>query len=226
MAEKEPITPEKQLLKLIENPKQEALQGESVKREGKKWLSLGALKGRFSFWKSFSFKKWFSFKQLTKTAFGVRQINLMLKASILFLSLYLGYSVIGMETEMKHAANLILEPDKGLAIREEHGAELKNLSYYLEKAAKRNIFTIGQAPTKEGTVQAPPKPASESDRTKDFSLVGISWSANPEAMIEDTKSKRTYFVKRGQPLDDSVRIVTIFKDRVILNYKDKEFELR
>jgi type II secretory pathway component PulC len=57
-------------------------------------------------------------------------------------------------------------------------------------------------------------------------LVGIAWSNDPEAMIEDGKNKRTFFVKRGQTLDDEVKVVTIFKDKVILTFKGKEFELR
>ena len=49
------ITPEKQLLRLIESPKKdEETRTAGVKREGKKWFSLGALRGRLSFLKTSS----------------------------------------------------------------------------------------------------------------------------------------------------------------------------
>jgi type II secretory pathway component PulC len=97
----------------------------------------------------------------------------------------------------------------------------------MEKTSARNLFVIGAVPELEvkpgEVVSLTPK---EADRAKDFSLVGIAWSADPEAMVEDGKNKKTYFVKRGQPLDSEVKVVTIFKDKVILTYKGKEFELR
>ncbi len=225
MAENEPLTPEKQLLKLIENPKQEVLAVEGTKREGKKWVSFSAFKGRFAFWKSFSVKGWFSFKRLTKSSLRLRQVNLILRVLIVLLVLFLGAQIVTMGLDLKKASNLMLQPEKGAAPELEQSMELKNISYYLEKMGSRNIFS-GVEPPKPNVVPEPPKPAAEHDRTKDFSLVGISWSANPEAMIEDTLRKRTFFVKRGQSLDGSVRVVTVFKDRVILTIDGKEFELK
>lgn len=225
MAENEPLTPEKQLLKLIENPKQEVLAVEGTKREGKKWLSFSAFRGRLAFWKSFSFKGWFSFKRLTKSSLRLRQVNLILRVLIVLLVVFLGVQIATMGLDLKKASNLMLEPGKGVAPEPEQNIELKNISYYLEKMGSRNIFT-GKEPPKAEPVQEGPVSAAENDRTKDFSLVGIAWGANPEAMIEDTVRKRTFFVKRGQALDGSVRVVTIFKDKVILTIDGKEFELK
>lgn len=225
MAENEPLSPEKQLLKLIENPKQEQIKLEGTKREGKKLFSLGALKGRFAFWKTFSVKRWFSVKQVAQTSFGIGQINLALQFIVIVAGIYFAYAAIQMGTNLKRASNLILEPDKNVSPGKSVFLELRNLSYYLEKIAGRNIFSVYQVPTQQPkrVIEAP---AEEENRSKDFSLVGISWSANPEAMIEDVKNKRTHFVKRGQVLDGSVRIVTILKDKVILSDNDTEFELK
>ena len=132
-----------------------------------------------------------------------------------------------MSTELKRASNLILEPGHEQAEKESaEEPEVKNISYYLEKTSARNLFSVKQIP--EAVVKAGEENVltiKEADRTKDFSLVGIAWSADPEAMIEDAKNKRTFFVKRGQALDDDIKVVTIFKDKVILTYKTKEFEL-
>lgn len=226
MAENGPLTPEKQLLKLIENPKQASLQAEAAKREGKKWFSISALKGRVAFWKGFSIKRWFSFKKLTKNSYGIRQVNLALKILIGLTGAYLIYSTVELSLGVKKASNLIFPPEKGISDAKENDLELKSVSYYLEKTKGRNIFNVGQLPEKEVKKEEPPAPAEASDRTKDYSLVGIAWSDNPEAMIEDKKDNKTYFVKRGQPLSEGVKVVTIFRDKVILSYEEKEFELR
>lgn len=226
MAENQPDTPEKQLLKLIENPKPSSLEVEGAKRQGKKWFSISALKGRVSFWSSLSNQRWFSFKKSTKTNIGVRQVNLVLRILMGCFSFFLIYYVIRMSLELKRASNLILQPDDQPAAEQTlEEPEVKNLSYYLEKAGGRSLFTIEKVPEEAKVVEPPPSP-KEIERTKNFSLVGISWSSDPEAMIEDSQNKRTYFVKRGQALDNEVKVVTIFKDKVIMTYKGKEFELR
>ena len=225
MAENEPVTPEKQLLKLIENPSTAAFQAQQVKREGKKWLSWGALKGRVGFLKSISATRWNSFGKLIQTPPGLLQINMALKLCILLLVLYLGYSIVAMTFQLRKASHLILQPDKSIPFETEEPVTLKNLSYYTDKVGARDIFKLGPTAgtSEKSQSEAPPE---EEDPSKNFSLVGIAWSNDPEAMIENTQLKRTHFVKRGQFFDQSVKVVAIFKDRVVLSQNDKEFELR
>lgn len=227
MATNESLTPEKQLLKLIENPKQASVRVESAKREGKKWFSFPALKGRLDFWKGTSVKQWFSLKKFSRSAHGVERINVVLKALIIVMAIYTGYSVFNMAKGIKNAANLILKPDPIMLDVPAPVVGLQSVSYYLEKIKGRNIFVSAQPESKtEEEKAAAAEGVPEEDPFKDFSLVGIAWSDDPEAMIEDTKLNRTFFMKRGQSLANGVRIVTIFKDKVILGYKDKESELR
>ena len=229
MAENEqPPTPEKQLLKLIENPKQDALRQESKRREGLKWFSFSALKGKFSFWQSLSSTKWFSLRRFTHSPVGLRQVNTILKVLIVIGSIYFIYAVSEMGIELNRASNLIFEPDKGVRPEQEETGQLKSLAYYLEKVSVRNIFSIPEfkaKPVKEKPAEAPAKKTKE-DLSKTYSLVGIAWSANPEVMIEDVQKKRTHFVHRGQIIDEKVKVVSIFKDKVILSRDGKEFELR
>ncbi len=221
MAEGErPITPEKQLLKLIENPKGEVPSAQNARRKGG-LFSLDALRARFTFLKSFSFL------QLSKKNFGIKQVNLILKGLILFLTIYLGYTVVAMAIQLKKASNLIFEVKEGpgAAAPEPPPFFIQNLEYYQEKIAVRDIFRPVRPkeeakPAPEAAAEAPVNLA------KDFILVGIAWSDDPEAMIEDTTEKRTYFVKRGQTFGDSVTVAKILKDRVILTIGDKEVELK
>ena len=225
MAGDESVTPEKQLLKLIEDPKRETLKAAQVKRSGRKWFSLGAFRGRFAFWKSTSTRKWTSFQNLAGTSSGIASANLILKVLVLFLSLYLGYSVVAMGIQLKKATNLILGPRKNLGSEISQPPLLQNISYYAEKAATRDLFKLESVPVvlPKGVS---PKEAAANEIAKNYSLVGISWSDNPEAMIEDTVSKRTNFVKKGQMIEDRVQVVAIFKDRVVLSYQGTEFELK
>ncbi len=226
MATNESLTPEKQLLKLIENPKQASVRVESAKREGKKWFSFPALKGRLDFWKGTSVKQWFSLKRFSRSAHGVERINVVLKVLIVVTAIYTGYSIFGMATGIKKAANLILTPDQMTADIAEPVVGLQNVSYYLEKIKGRNIFNPVQPESKTEEEKTAEEGVPEKDPFKDCTLVGIAWSDDPEAMIEDENLNRTFFMKRGQTLANGVRVVTIFKDKVILSYKGKEFELR
>ena len=220
MAEPERPTPEKQLLNLIESPKSEQVQAENLKRRGRQWFSLGALKARFPL------PRWPSFKNFAKTSFGVRQVNLSLKISIIFLALYLGYNVVVMALELKKASNLIFSADKISPSPAQFASPLKDMPYYLGKAAARDIFGFGASPVIQQKKELGGPVVPKDDRTRDFSLVGIAWSANPEAMIEDTKNKRTNFARKGQVIEGEIAVVAIFKDHVVLNYKGKEFELK
>ena len=44
-------------------------------------------------------------------------------------------------------------------------------------------------------------------------------------MVEDTKSYKTFFVKRGDLIGE-VKVEAIFKDKIILSYEGDEVELR
>src|SRR3989338_4347464 len=63
--------------------------------------------------------------------------------------------------------------------------------------------------------------------TKNLRLVGISWSADPDVMIEDTNMQRTFFLKKGQVMENiNVKVEAVFKDKVVLSCDGEEAELR
>lgn len=231
MAPDEHLTPEKQLLKLIEDPKQETIQAEAAKRKKGKWFSLAALKGRLAFWKSFSFKR----KPATSPArpgarfgsFGIRQLNWVLRISILFLAVYLGYSVVAMGLELRRSSHLMFQPERRAASTAEDIPTLKSLSSYLDKVSKRDIFTLTrEAVPKEAWAPPQEEPSAKDVLSKRLTLVGIAWSNAPEGMIEDSDQKKTHFVKQGETFADSIQVVAIFKDSVVVSYKGEEVELR
>ena len=99
---------------------------------------------------------------------------------------------------------------------------LKPFSFYQEVIKPRDIFRMGQKPSLDSADVISSKAAEASQTLK---MVGISWSDQPDAMIEDTKSGKTYFVKKGQMVGD-FKVVAVYKDRVTLRYGEENIDLR
>lgn len=90
----------------------------------------------------------------------------------------------------------------------------------LQEARRRNMFSF-----------LPPETKTEVFTTEvptvitNFKLVGILWSDNPQAMIEDTKEQKTFLVNTGDEISQ-LKIKRIFRDKVILGKDEREWELR
>lgn len=226
MAQETPLTPEKQLLKLIEKPmSQNSLHAAAIKYQGLSLLSLGALKGRFAFLRN-RFR--LDFKSVGTQQLDVRTLNQLLKFCVFSLALYLAISVSLSIGQLRRDINLKPKIGKAQEVGSlPIGSVLKSLSYYLEKSRERDIFRIG---IKKSALDSGLMPKGPSQRiieaTQDLRLVGISWSSDPDAMIEDTKTKRTYFLKKGQTMDREIKVQAIFKDKVVLSYGGEEVDLR
>jgi len=225
MAQEKPVTPEKQLLNLIEKPMaQSTLQAAAIKYHGRSLFSFGALKGRFAFFKN----RVDDFK-----AGGVQQLDLgLLNEALIFcvfiLASYLIISSAMSIVSLKKGLNLNVKIEKAPEVKVSQIASfLKSASYYLEKARERDIFKMGaNAPAPQMGVASRGPSQRIIEATQDLRLVGISWSDDPDIMIENTKSQKTYFLKKGQTIDNEIKVKAVFKDKVILSYLGEEIELR
>ena len=97
---------------------------------------------------------------------------------------------------------------------------------YLDSLDRRNIFLAPGSSQKESqdTIVV-------TDLVKDLKLVGIIWSNNPEAMIEDALEAKTYLLKKGEKFAQGhFRIKDITRNSAILDVitesKTIEYELR
>jgi len=221
-------TPEKQLLNLIESPKAKApAAAAAMKRKGLSVFSVTALKGRFSF-----FMSWLDFKHglpgIVLVFRDLKFINRILELGIAGFLIYLVFntmfSAVTLTTRLT-AVDATLMKDKGNHAQPSVITPfLKEAAHYLGNVRSRDIFKMGfhnEVPVESG----PPVSSRAVEATKNFRLVGISWSNDPDAMIEDTKALRTFFVKRGQMLGD-VKVEAISKDKVVLSYEGEEVELK
>lgn len=228
MNDREP-SPEKRLLKIIEGQEDKPPAAGPIKEVRNKYFSLGSLKARLSFLKG-NFKK--GFTRSTGSVFELKTINFVLKICIFLAVVALGISLNMEITDLKN---------KGLLKRAEFTSAnvgeidaiaslLEPKDYYLDKVGKRDLFSLAdemarkkEAAFKEQAKQDRLSPIQEV--TEGFKLVGISWSDKPDAIIEDTRLQKTYFVQRGHMIND-VKIQAIFRDKIILRYGTEEIELR
>jgi hypothetical protein len=224
-----PSTPEKQLLSLIEDPKAAAATQGKIKRRTFNLFSLDALRARISFLGE-KFKAALTPK---KFSLELKGVNRILSAAIVLLAAALVLTV----TRSIEKLNRI--PDFGLGTARPASEPLstedsiKKLMSYLDKVRARDIFRFGgvikiQPQELVEEVQEPvaaaPSPAEE--LLNSLRLVGIGWTEEPDVMIENTSTKKVYFLKRGDWIDGRIQVNAIFEDRVIVSFDGKEAELR
>jgi hypothetical protein len=161
--------------------------------------------------------------QNEKKQLNIKAVNAVffVLAGIITLYYLNGISISLKKIRNINLGDLVLTENQSLAAYKENSL-LKPFSFYLEQVKKRDIFRMGQKLPQEGSDVISSKVAEASQNLK---LVGISWSDLPDAMIEDTKAGKTYFVKKGQIVGDFV-VEAIYKERVVLKYGAESIELR
>jgi type II secretory pathway component PulC len=97
--------------------------------------------------------------------------------------------------------------------------EAKPYEFYLEGLKRRQIFATSSIQGAGiSTV------ASQAGSIKDMNLVGIISGENPQAIIEDKKTQKTYYVAKGQFIGD-FQVEDIQEGKIILNAQGQRFEL-
>lgn len=110
---------------------------------------------------------------------------------------------------------------KGAAADEE-ALSSKPFSEYIDIIGTHNLFKIYEGTTKTQTQT--PAQIAPSDLLGSYALAGIISGDNPQAIIEDKKTKNTYFLNKGQNLGN-FKIEEILEGKVILELKGQRFEL-
>lgn len=227
MAQQRPLTPERQLLKLIESASgQDSLKAPAIKHFSLSLLSAGAWIGRISFFKQESVK-WF--KAAGSRGLDVNAINKGLRACVFILSIYFVTSFFISAGNLKKAAGFNLNVKQTIkssaGIQEPAG--LKLAAYYLEKVRARDIFRMDKKKEPDALKENVDVSLGKLELTQNLRLVGISWSNDPDIMIEDTKAQKTYFLKKGQTIESvNAKVEAVFKDKVILSFEGAEIELK
>ena len=196
------ITPEEKLLNIIESPKEVRNVGARRKFGLQGFLSKGKL------WShgKINFKK-----------IGLRDINkLLFSAAIIATLIFLVYFVKEERHLRARFENLVKGNIEGGSDAEVQ-QNIPNMSTYLDATEKSNPFNI--LPFTEKI--KPPKQLQKSE----FKLVGIIWSSNPQAIIEDSASSKTYVVYEGDAVGEFV-VDKISKNEATISDKNGKKTLR
>ncbi len=206
---KDDMTPEEKLLKIIENP--------TVQK------ARTPLASKVRSLNTESVKEWFSGLRADKNLLkriNLQAINKIIAVICVLVTLIWVFdfarSGIALSKRYKKisSGDYLDSPAEG---------KMPNINVTMDEAMTqlrgRNIFTF--LPTKEEATAA----VSVGPTLGNFKLVGILWSDNPQAMIENSKEQKTYFVSNGDKIGD-LDVKKIMKDKVMLGKDDQEWELR
>lgn len=104
--------------------------------------------------------------------------------------------------------------------KEELASNLKPYSYYSKEIEKRELFNLWE--TREPSSSAE---ISDLDETlTNLNLIGIVSGTNPQAIIEEKRTNKTYFLNRGDYIGQ-FKLEEILPGKVILTYNGQRCEL-
>ncbi len=149
-------------------------------------------------------------------AFLQKSIAMLIIVSFIYLTGSFIYPLMNLN---KIKLPVLVKEDKSLEPKIEPRAEIKPYEFYLEGVRNHKIFDV--ATTSQIST---PVSAANLDLIKDLSLVGIVSGDNPQAIIEDKKSQKTYYLMKGQFIGE-LQLEEIQEGKVILSYNGQRFEL-
>ncbi|MSR77222.1 MAG: hypothetical protein EXS63_03200 [Candidatus Omnitrophica bacterium] len=232
-------TPEEQLLKLIENPgldSKNPQKGKGTPKTGKRKFSLPGIPwGKlFSVSRNQAPKRSSVAVEDANPFAYIKGVNAFLIAGVLVCGIYLALDLSILKGDPKKFLSQVSLNDSAFSSREGDKGEKAqhDVKYYHDMMARRNPFMLmtGKLAEKE---EAKPEVLSVSQPKSDkmakimqsIKLVGISWTnTSPLAMIEQTESGKTYFLKRGQEIN-GLKVQNIEKEKVTVTYEGEEASL-
>lgn len=192
------ITPEEKLLRLIRKEKKPA----SSVRESKPQTTV-----KQHIYPSI--QKYLSFTYLRKAIMAVFIISCMYLAASLL------YPLVG----LKKIKLPEITSEKLTEQKAETAQEIKPYEFYLQGVKNRQIFgTVAGQETEKQIASV------NVDLIKEINLVGIISGENPQAIIEDKKIQKTYYVTKGQYIGE-FQVEDIKEGKVILSFRGQRFEL-
>lgn len=97
-------------------------------------------------------------------------------------------------------------------------SSIKPYSFYLDGIKQRKIFASAALDLEKPTGTA------SADLIKDVNLVGIISGDEPQAIIEDKKAQKTYYLRKGQFIG-KLQLENITEGKIILSYEGQRYEL-
>ncbi len=216
-------TPEKQLLKLIEQPGTADQHKETLKRRSIALLSPSVIKGKISFFREKA-KKYLAAKK--KVPLGVKGTNRILAFCTLVIAVYLAMDIVNAIRELNEA--LALDPTV-LEVKDAYRTSSAGKLDYVEKLRLRDVFSFKSEEKPEETrVGIIPVEKTKKQMMLELlegvDLIAVSMHPKPSALIK-VKEGGARFRKEGDTIN-GVTIIKIFESNVLMGYKGEETFLK
>jgi len=209
------LTPEEKLLKIIENP-----QTERRKVPGGGIPRGPSPKGEAGAW----FKKLRIDKNTIKNI-SLKTVNKMVLALCAIFTVFFIFDFVMLgSSSAKKLSRITAEAATPEVKEKKMKFQEVNLVDAITLSKRHNIFSF-LPPAASSITQISTMPLEVEQAINNLKLVGIIWSNNPQAIIEDSKEQKTYLLNAGDKIS-ILYIKKILRDRVILGKDDQEWELR
>ncbi len=212
------LTPEEKLLKIIENPQTERRKSPGVNMG----RGVGSKKGQPGI------TAWLNKIRIDKNT--LRNISLktvskiVLALSVIF-TLFFIFDFVRMGSVATKKLNKLAAEAAAPELKEKKAVNMDvPLVQALNMTKRHNIFSF--MPSTPGmAARSSSIPVEIEEIVKNLKLVGIIWSNNPQAIIENTKEQKTYLVNGGDKVS-LLDVRRVLRDKVILGKENVEWELR
>jgi len=154
----------------------------------------------------------------------LKSVNKYLTALLGILVAYLIYD-ISVARPYKNAGTLIgkdkrAEENVVDGVKKEVFPNIKDYSYYLNEISGKQIFGRG-----ENAGESSSGVTAVSDEAADnFVLAGIVAGKNPQAIIQNKRNEKVYYLNKGDSLDGYI-VEEISKNKVVLDHEGKKTTL-
>ena len=204
---KDSSSPEDKLLKLIRNPKKPA-DAQVLKEDLSKVKAAASLTTKPNLRLEPNINKYGKFLNVRRVFFW------LFIACGIYLILSLVYPWVGLKN-----IRVPLPSEKPTEETRSAKHKAKPLEEYLESVKGRRIFSGTAAIQGASLINV-----ANIDLMKDINLVGIISGENPQAVIEDKKAQKTYYVTKGQFIGE-MQVEDIQEGKIIINYAGQKYEL-
>ena len=149
---------------------------------------------------------------------ALKAFNKYMVITLAVIALYIFFDIILVSPSRKAAYTISRVSFSGAVTQPAQSQmpiETKNYSHYSNQIAGKKIFSASlfvQTETQVGSGEAP---------ADNLGLVGIIPGADPQAIIEDKKAQKTYYLIKGQSVNGII-LEDINENKVTLNYGGKK----
>lgn len=165
---------------------------------------------------------------LKNSAFDIRVLKVFNMYTLVVAAVIAGYLILDMilVNPSRKVALLVAKTSASGSIaraaRKTMPIETKGYSYYSNKVSGKNIFGAGSSTQMESQSSGIESSAELSGGN--LGLVGIIPGDSPQAIVEDKKSQKTYYLAKGQSIN-GITVEEISENKVVLEYRDKKMTL-